>query len=162
MTSYNNKAFIALGSNLNNPELQIKTAIKTIEDSPNITLIKAASLYKTKPYGHLNQDKFINSVIKISTNYTAQQLLKFLQNIETQQHRVRAIKWGPRTIDLDILAFNNEVINTENLIIPHYDLQNRAFVLQPWCEIEPNYVLPDGSKINNLLAHLTSNTNKHI
>lgn len=146
----NNIAFIALGSNLNSPENQLKIAIEHIKSNSNIYLIKTSSFYNTKPYGYQKQDNFVNAVIKIQTNLTSVELLKFLQHIEQIQKRVREIKWGPRTIDLDILAYNRDIINTKELIIPHQDYKNRDFVLTPWHEIDPNWIMPCGSTISDI------------
>ena len=119
----NNLAFIGLGGNLDNPQLQLDTAVKSIIANQNITLLKKSKYYITKPYGYLEQDNFINSVIKIKTSLNCFELLNFLQSIELQQKRSREIHWGPRTIDLDILCFDNIVINHQDLIIPHPDLK---------------------------------------
>jgi 2-amino-4-hydroxy-6-hydroxymethyldihydropteridine diphosphokinase len=156
----NNLAFIGLGGNLDNPQLQLDTAVKSIIANQNITLLKKSKYYITKPYGYLEQDNFINSVIKIKTSLNCFELLNFLQSIELQQKRSREIHWGPRTIDLDILCFDNIVINHQDLIIPHPDLKNRLFVLKPWAEIEPDWLLPDGTKIIDLLQALDDQTHQ--
>lgn len=147
---FKNTAFIGLGSNLDNPDLQINTALTNINNSPNIIIIRKSSLYKTKPYGFEQQNDFVNAVIKIHTSLNPFELLDFLQEIELKQKRKRIIKWGPRTIDLDILAYNKDVINTLHLTIPHPDLKNRGFVLKPWAEIEPEWLLPCGDMIGDI------------
>lgn len=143
----NNIAFIGLGSNLNNPKQQVTTALQHISQTSNIKMLKTSSFYISKPYGYTEQDQFTNAVCKIETTLTCFELLTTLQSIENKQQRIRTIKWGPRTIDLDILAFNQEIIDTPDLKIPHPDFMNREFVLKPWCEIEPKWIMPDGKKL---------------
>lgn len=153
-----NIAFIGLGSNLKNPKKQIETAVELINHSENIVILKKSRLYETTPYGYLNQNTFINAVIKISTDLDCYALLSLLQKIEQLQHRTRVVRWGPRTLDLDLLAYNNLVIQTTTLNLPHPDLHNRIFVLQPWAEIEPTWQLPDGRCIKDLLAKILEQT----
>lgn len=147
----NNIAFIGLGSNMDNPEQQVITALKNISQTQNITILKTSNLYITKPYGYTEQDDFVNAVCQIITNLTCFELLDKLQAIEVLQQRIRTIKWGPRTIDLDILAFNREIIDTPNLKIPHPDFMNREFVLKPWIEIAPEWIMPNGQKLANTI-----------
>jgi 2-amino-4-hydroxy-6-hydroxymethyldihydropteridine diphosphokinase len=151
---YKKIAFIGLGSNIDNPKKQVTNAIDIISSHSDITLLKKSSLYLTKAYGLIAQNDFINAVIKIETFLDSNSLLDILNQIEKQLKRSRVIKWGPRTIDLDILDFDDQIINTEKLTLPHYDLKNRLFVLQPWAEIEPNWCLSTGEKIIDLLHHL--------
>lgn len=156
----NNIAFIGLGSNLNNPLKQVLLAIEAINKNKDISIITKSSFYKTKPYGNTEQDDFINAVIKIKTSLSCFDLLEAIKIMELHQKRERTQKWGPRTIDLDILAYNQEIFNTQDLIVPHPDLKNRAFVLKPWCEIASNWKLPDGSIIESLYKNLISNSNQ--
>jgi len=157
MQNHSKICFIGLGSNLDNPKQQINLALEAIRSHNKITILKQSKLYTTKPYGYLDQNDFINSVIKITTDLSCYELLDYLKTIEHQQKRLKTIHWGPRTIDLDILAFGDLIINTKSLQIPHPDLNNRLFVLQPWAEIEPNWILPDG-KIIHLLWNDLVNT----
>jgi 2-amino-4-hydroxy-6-hydroxymethyldihydropteridine diphosphokinase len=149
-------AFIAIGSNLDNPIHQVTTAINTLAKHQEIEIIKQSSLYITKPYGYLNQDDFINAVIKIKTSLNPHQLFQLLQNIETQQNRKKIIQWGPRTIDLDILVYGNLEMQTADLTIPHHDLENRHFVIMPWHEIDSDWVLPNNKTICDVLEQLKS------
>lgn len=152
-------AFISIGSNQNNPIEQVIAAVSNIELNENITLLKKSSLYLTKPYGYLNQDDFINAVVQIKTSLNHLELFKTLQNIEVKQNRIKTVVWGPRSIDLDILVFGNLTIKTSTLNIPHHDLENRNFVVIPWHEIDPNWILPNNKKISDLLINLKK-TNK--
>lgn len=159
-SSFNHIAFIGLGSNLHNPLKQVLLAIDAINHYSSINILAKSCLYKTKPYGNTEQDDFINAVIKIETSLSCFELLNIIKVIELEQKRERTLKWGPRTIDLDILAYNKEIFNTPDLKVPHPDLHNRVFVLKPWCEIDANWKLPDNSTIKNLYQNLINNSNK--
>ncbi len=128
-------AFISLGSNLNHPIKQILEAYNQINELDNITVSKLSSLYKTKPVGPQNQNDFINAVATIKTKLTPIDLLYALQRIETKHKRKRSIKWGPRSLDLDILLFGKLTLNTRDLTIPHPELVKREFVLIPLLEV---------------------------
>ncbi|MGY0354323.1 2-amino-4-hydroxy-6-hydroxymethyldihydropteridine diphosphokinase [Enterococcus avium] len=128
-------AYLGLGSNIGNKIDYIKNAVFLIEQVPQITIEKKSSFYETEPYGYYKQEKFINSVILVETSFNPLRLLKILNEIENRLERTREIHWGPRTIDIDILLFENVKFTTERLTIPHKDFQNRAFVLVPLQEI---------------------------
>ncbi len=146
-------SYIAIGSNLGDRISNIKKSIKLISKSNKI--LKISPLYITKPMYFEEQPYFINCVIKIKTNFFPHKLLKFLNSIEEKLGRKRVFKNSPRTIDLDILYFNNLVINEENLKIPHPGLYERAFVLKPFCDIEPFFKDPILNKnIFAILAEL--------
>lgn len=130
-------AFVAYGSNMGDSLNLIQTAIDSIRNNKYIRLIKESSIIKTKAYGYENQDDFYNGCVEIETLLSAEELLEELNMIENAAGRKREIHWGPRTLDLDIILFGNEIINSEKLIIPHYDMHNRMFVLEPLCEIAP-------------------------
>ena len=110
-----NTAFIALGSNLNNPIYHVEKGVRDINHLLETRVIKRSSLYKSKPVGPQNQSDYINAVIKITTNYEPIELLDNLQSIENKHHRKRVKRWGPRTLDLDILIFNKD-----NFICPQF------------------------------------------
>jgi 2-amino-4-hydroxy-6-hydroxymethyldihydropteridine diphosphokinase len=133
----NNTSYLSIGSNLGNRETTIIQGIKTIEKSPNISIREQSSVYETDPVGYIDQHPFLNMVIVIKTSFSAQELLAFLQDVEHELGRTRQIKWGPRTIDLDILLFNKENINSERLIIPHPRMFERGFVMIPLFEVYP-------------------------
>ncbi|MEP1743121.1 MAG: 2-amino-4-hydroxy-6-hydroxymethyldihydropteridine diphosphokinase [Kangiellaceae bacterium] len=149
-------AYIGLGANLNNPKQQIEVAFKALANLPNTQLLLRSSLYQSPPMGPRDQDDYINAVAKIETSLTPIDLLDQLQSVEKTQGRVRkAERWGPRTLDLDLLLFGDQAIECERLTIPHYGLRQRAFVLLPLQEIAPELKLPDGTPINSIVEELT-------
>ena len=149
-------AYIGLGANLNNPKQQIEVAFKALANLPNTQLLLRSSLYQNAPMGPQDQDDYINAVAKIETSLTPIDLLDQLQSVEKTQGRVRkAERWGPRTLDLDLLLFGDQAIQCERLTIPHYGLRQRAFVLLPLQEIAPELKLPDGTSINSIVEELT-------
>ncbi|AVQ45013.1 2-amino-4-hydroxy-6-hydroxymethyldihydropteridine diphosphokinase [Clostridium botulinum] len=134
-------AYIAFGSNIGDKKDYIKRALEKIEER-EIKIIKVSPIYETEPYGVLDQDSFLNGVVRIETNLTPEDLIEVLLDIEKQLDRVRERKWGPRTIDLDIIFYDDLIINKNNLIIPHKDMENREFVLKPLCDIDENFIHP--------------------
>ncbi|ENK0838777.1 2-amino-4-hydroxy-6-hydroxymethyldihydropteridine diphosphokinase [Clostridium botulinum] len=134
-------AYVAFGSNIGEKENYIKRALEKIEER-DIKIIKVSPIYETEPYGVLDQDNFLNGVVRIETNLTPEDLIKELLLIEKQLDRVRERRWGPRTIDLDIIFYDDLIINKNNLIIPHKDMENREFVLKPLCDIDENFIHP--------------------
>lgn len=134
-------AYIALGSNLNNPIKQVQTAVQLIREITNTKVIAESSLHQTAPMGPQDQPDYINQVIAVETKLTAHELLYALQAIENKMGRVRTIRWGARIIDCDILLFGDEVIHTPELIIPHPEMTKRPFVLDPLAEIAPHLVV---------------------
>lgn len=150
-----NEVYIGLGSNLNQPQEQLNKALVAITNLPDSQLVKQSSFYQSAPMGPQNQSDFINAVILINTRLTAFNLLDALQQIEQSQGRVRKQeRWGARTLDLDILLYNNEIIETTTLVVPHYDMKQRSFVLTPLLEIAPKLILPDGAKLIELESRL--------
>jgi 2-amino-4-hydroxy-6-hydroxymethyldihydropteridine diphosphokinase len=130
-----NTAFIGLGANVGNRYDNMMNAIKLLTSHLEIKLVNRSSIYETDPVGNEEQDLFLNMVIEIQTSFGALQLLEACMKIEIELGRKRKEKWGPRTIDLDILTFNQENIKTEKLIIPHPRMFERAFVMIPLLEI---------------------------
>ena len=150
--------YVGLGSNLENPIQQVQTALLALDNIPKTKLIDQSSLYKTKPMGPKDQPDYINSVAKLSTKLSALILLDQFQRIENSQGRVRkSEQWGPRTLDLDLLLYANQVISTSRLTVPHYAMKERLFVLLPLIEIAPTLKLPDNSLISNLVKNLATN-----
>ena len=145
-------AYIGLGSNMKSPKQQIKSAIKSIEGIALTQVLKVSSLYKSKPIGPQNQNDYINAVAKIDTDLMPLELLECMQDIENQQGRIRKEHWGPRTLDLDILMFGEEIIKDDKLTIPHAEIENRSFVLAPLAEIDPNCLIPEKGMARDLLA----------
>ncbi|MDH5179137.1 MAG: 2-amino-4-hydroxy-6-hydroxymethyldihydropteridine diphosphokinase [Gammaproteobacteria bacterium] len=130
--------FIGLGSNLADPIHQIKTALRTLHDIEQTQLVKSSSLYRSPPMGPPDQPAYINAVAQLETTLTPLSLLMALQVIEINQGRVRqGERWGPRTLDLDILLFDDLVLDTPALQIPHPGLHERSFVLYPLSDVAP-------------------------
>jgi len=145
------QVFLGLGSNIGDRKKYLEKAIKALRDTSEITVTSMSSVYETEPFGGATTDKFLNMVIKIETTLTPDELLETTMSIERDLDRVRTIRWGSRTIDIDILLYGNEVINTKDLIIPHVGLTERDFVLVPLLEIEPDIKLPSGEALKNFL-----------
>lgn len=135
-------AYISFGSNMGDREEYIDNAIDNLSGDECIKIIDQSNLIETKPYGMEDQDDFLNGVLKIKTLYSPEELLARLHIEENLAGRERKIHWGPRTLDLDILLYDDLIMSTETLIIPHPDMQNRSFVLKPLSEIDPNVVHP--------------------
>lgn len=135
-------AYLGIGSNIRDRKENCLEAIRLIGESPFISVIKRSSLYETEPVGYKDQPAFINCVIEIETTLTPRKLLEVCQGIEESLGRERVDRWGPRTIDIDILLFNNLVINERDLKIPHPLMHERGFVLVPLLEIAPGAFHP--------------------
>lgn len=150
--------YIAIGSNLSDPVTQAKEAIAALKASTALQLVKVSSLYSSSPMGPQNQPDYINAVAEVQTDLSPIELLNLTQKIELEHGRVRKDeRWGPRTLDLDILFYGNETINSERLTIPHYGVKEREFVLYPLAEITDNFILPDGIKLEALLNNVSKN-----
>lgn len=145
------RAYIGLGSNLDDPLTQLKSAISHLKQLPLTSLVGLSSLYQSAPVGPQDQPDYINAVAALDTELEPLTLLDALQAIETKQGRVRKTHWGARTLDLDILLFGNQVINHPRLIVPHPYLSQRAFVLTPLADISPDLQLPDGQWLVDLV-----------
>ncbi len=152
------QAFIGLGSNLQQPLTQIQNALKELAQIPRSKLTNHSSLYQTAPMGPVDQPdyeqpEYINAVAELATGLAPEQLLDQLQSIENDHHRERGeLQWGPRTLDLDLLLYGEEIIETGRLTVPHPGIAERAFVLIPMLEISPELILPDGRAIAQLPA----------
>lgn len=146
-----NITYIALGSNLNHPVSQLHAAERALAQLPDSVLVQVSSFYQNPPYGPPQPD-FINAVAELHTNLTAQDLLSALRHIENQQGRVRTPERnGPRTLDLDIILYGQEIIQNEELSIPHPHFLERPFVLIPLYEIAPDLILPNGKALQNYI-----------
>ena len=147
------RAYIALGSNLATPVEQLHAALRALAALPGSQLAAVSSFYASDPLGPPEQPRFVNSVAALDTELAPLALLDALQAIERAQGRVRkAERWGPRTLDLDILLFGDLQLASERLTLPHYHMHARAFVLYPLAEIAPDLSLPDGRPLRALLA----------
>lgn len=137
-----NTAFISIGSNIGDRLGNCKKAVEGFAENEDIQIIKTSSFYETEPWGEIEQDWFINCVIEIETTLDAKALLATLQNIEKGFGRNRINRGGPRVIDMDILFFNREIMESQDLIVPHPFLHKRRFVLTPLYEIAPDFIHP--------------------
>ncbi|MCU6676265.1 2-amino-4-hydroxy-6-hydroxymethyldihydropteridine diphosphokinase [Leclercia tamurae] len=150
-------AYIAIGSNLASPLEQVNAAVQALGDIPQSRVVALSSFYRTPPLGPQDQPDYLNAAIALKTALSAESLLDNTQRIELQQGRVRKEeRWGPRTLDLDIMLFGDAVINTVRLTVPHYDMKRRGFMLWPLFEIAPDLIFPDGETLSDLLAHLNA------
>lgn len=147
-------AYIGLGSNLHDPLAQVTRAFDELSTLPQSQLVGRSALYASKPVGPIQPD-FINAVALLDTRLTPLALLDALQAIEQTHQRVRIQHWGPRTLDLDLLLFGDQIIANERLTVPHPYLSQRSFVLYPLADITPELRLPDGSHLGELLQQCT-------
>lgn len=146
------ESYLSLGSNLGDPIEHILQAIQEIKNMPTICVLKTSSLYKSAPMGPQDQGAFINAVVLVETALSPDPLLNELQALEDQHGRQRgAERWGARTLDLDILLYGDEIVQSETLTIPHYGLKERYFVLKPLYEIAPELTLPCGTRLKKAL-----------
>jgi 2-amino-4-hydroxy-6-hydroxymethyldihydropteridine diphosphokinase len=151
-----NQVYLGIGSNKNHPYFRIYTVLKQINRIKSTNIVKKSSLYVTKPLGPQAQPDFINSVIEIRTNLKPMELLDELQNLERLHNRKRTKRWGPRSMDIDILIYNKLIMNTDKLVIPHPGLEYRDFVLIPLDEITSyRYEIPKYGKISTLIKNLS-------
>lgn len=147
------RVYIGLGSNLAEPVQQLQAALAAIGQLPRCRLVAVSSLYASDPLGPPDQPRYVNAVAALDCELAPLELLDALQTIEREQGRVRkAERWGPRTLDLDILLFGDLQLDEERLSVPHYHMHARAFVLYPLAEIAADLVLPDGQPLQTLLA----------
>jgi len=136
------RAFIGLGSNLGDREASLRQALEHLAQTPETTVVRASSLYDTEPVGVEDQPHFLNAVAQLETQLTPRQLLWNLMLIERRLGRVRSQRWGPRTIDLDLLLFDDMIIEEDDLQLPHPEMTKRSFVLVPLVELEPLLLHP--------------------
>ena len=147
-------AFIGLGSNLENPKIQIENALKALNVADEIDVKSISSMYESKPLLDMPGPKYINVVCKIDTTLSAGDLLDVCQSIEDNQKRIREVKWGSRTIDLDILLYGQQVISSDRLSIPHPEMIDRAFVMVPLHEIDKEINVPLLGPVKKLIGRI--------
>lgn len=138
ITRKRHRAYIAMGSNMGDKKGYLDTAVKEVDKTPGCRVINVADYILTKPYGGVEQDDFLNSVMEIETFMPPEVLLETLHGIEDAAGRKRTIRWGPRTLDLDIIFYDDDVVSTPELTIPHKEMQKRSFVLKPMAQIAPH------------------------
>ncbi len=145
-----NKAYLLIGGNMGDRLANLKEAISLINEGAG-SIEQASAIYETAPWGNTQQPPFLNQALLLSTSHDAARLMTILLTIETKMGRIRTVPMGPRTMDIDIIYFNNEIIETAQLSIPHAQLHKRNFVLTPLVEIAPNFVHPILNKSNSTI-----------
>lgn len=140
------RVYLSFGSNMGERKAYIDQAVQALRDQKECRIRRISELLETKPYGGVEQDDFLNGCLEMDTLFTPRELLIRLHQIEAEAGRERIVRWGPRTLDLDILLYDRELIEEEDLIIPHVDMENRWFVLKPLSEIAPNLRHPISNK----------------
>ena len=149
-------AFIGLGSNLDDPVAQLEHALVALDACEGIRVAAVSSCYRTEPWGDTAQPDFVNAVARLETSRSPEDLLDALVRIEDAAGRTRARRWGPRTLDLDLLLFDDIRRDTPQLTLPHPHLHERAFVLVPLVELAPSLVIPGRGPVRQLLASVGS------
>lgn len=151
------RAYLGMGSNLGDKRGYLDQAVEKIKEDPECVVEKVSQYLVTEPYGGVEQDDFLNACMVVRTLLSPEELLDKLREIEQEAHRERIIHWGPRTLDLDILMYDDMVMESDDLIIPHIEMDKREFVLKPLCEIAPNLRHPILKKtVSQLLAAITN------
>lgn len=151
--------YLSIGSNINK-EKNITLSVSKLNYSKGIKIKRLSNIYYTPPIGYKDQEYFLNFIVEIETNLTPKELLLKLKDIEKKQKRRYSIYWGPRTIDLDIVFYNNLILKDKNLIIPHDHMHKRAFVLQPLNELASSFIHPVLNKsVSQLLIELKDSSN---
>ncbi len=161
-TTHHVRAFIALGANLGEPLAQLDSAVAALNQQPGVTCIAMSKVYLSKPHGPQDQPDFTNAVVEIRTVLSAEQLLDTLQAIEFKHGRKRQEHWGARTLDLDIILFGNQQINTPRLTIPHPRASEREFVIRPLADLDADLVIASRGRVKDLLKRLPVNTMETI
>lgn len=149
------EVYVAFGSNLGEREEHINRGLKLLNNYDGIIVEKSSEVIKTAPYGGVEQEEFLNGVIRVKTYLSPKELLDVLHEVENSENRERIVHWGPRTLDLDIIFYDNLVLDDEELCIPHIDMENRDFVLLPMMELAPCKRHPvSGKSIQELITEL--------
>jgi 2-amino-4-hydroxy-6-hydroxymethyldihydropteridine diphosphokinase len=138
------RAFLGIGSNLGDRLETLQHAVGLLHATPGIDVVASSRVYETDPVGGVEQPDFLNAVLEISTDLSAEELLARCLAVEAELGRTREIHWGPRTIDVDVLGYDEATITEAGLVVPHPRMHERAFVMMPLLELEPDPMLPDG------------------
>jgi len=141
--------FVGIGSNLADPLDQVRRAIDRLASLGTVT---ASPLYRTPPWGETDQDDFVNAVAQITSSLSLRSLFEALQHLERRAGRTPTRRWGPRVLDLDLLAYDQRVLDDDDLVVPHPGLAERAFVLVPWADIAPDFEVPGYGRVADLLG----------
>jgi 2-amino-4-hydroxy-6-hydroxymethyldihydropteridine diphosphokinase len=144
------KAYLSLGSNLGNRAYYLGAAITALSKQTGLRICRESSVYETEPWGVTEQPDFWNMVLEIETDLEPLELLHICQQVENDLGRKRIIHWGPRTVDIDVLLYDNIIGNSTKLALPHPRLEEREFVLAPLREIRPDLILPSGVSVQNI------------
>lgn len=136
------KAYLSIGSNMGDKEAYLKQAVDGLSRNKRIRKLRTSGFILTKPYGGVEQEDFLNGAVELETLYMPEELLHAMQRIEQEAGRERKVHWGPRTLDLDLIFYDKLVLETEELVLPHPDMENRTFVLKPLCELNRNFRHP--------------------
>lgn len=147
-------AYLGLGSNLKNPQQQLEEAVTALEETPGVSVQSVSRWFQSEPVGPPGQPDYINGAVTIQTTLTPDQLLDYTQAIENQQGRVRDIRWGPRTLDIDILLFDKTTLETPRLSIPHPRIAERNFVLYPLRDVCKDLIFPNGDTLDEVIYRL--------
>ena len=147
-------SFSSLGSNLGDRLNHLSKAVTALAKQPRIKVIKVSSVYQTKPVGGPEQDDYLNAVVKIQTELSALELLGVTQSIENNEGRVREVRWGPRTLDIDVLTYDDLISADDKLTLPHPRISERAFVLVPFFEIDPQATISGLGKVADLYQQI--------
>ena len=156
------QVYLSLGSNLGDRAATLEAALRALKGFGDVRINRRSSLYETAPMGKTDQPDFYNIVIEVETALSPEVLLDRCQEVERALGRVRGARWGPRTVDVDILLYDRDTVSSERLIIPHPEMLRRRFVLEPLIEIAPDAVLPDGAPIAPYLAHVRDQTVRRV
>ena len=147
-------AFVGIGSNVGDREAHLRGALELLAAEPGIEIVAVSQLRETKPVGPVEQSDFLNGAVRLSTDLPPRQLLERLLAIEARLGRLRRERFGPRTIDLDLLVYGNEIVDEPGLTLPHPRLHERRFALEPVAELAPDLVIPGRGTVSALLSEL--------
>jgi len=149
-------AYVALGANIGDPRRQLEAAIEQLKNLPDTDFVLVSGFYRSAPLGYVDQADFLNAVARLDTTLPAEQLLEYLQKIEQRQSRERSFPNAPRTLDLDLLLYGDSILASPRLTLPHPRMHERAFVLQPLLELDPEISVPGKGKASTLLPACVS------
>jgi 2-amino-4-hydroxy-6-hydroxymethyldihydropteridine diphosphokinase len=148
------EVFVGLGSNLDGPARQLETAFELLQELPDTELLRCSSLYRSAPFGGIEQPDFVNAVAALSTTLSPRDFLEELQAIERKRGREDShIRWGPRILDLDLLLYGDAVIDEQGLTVPHPGIASRNFVLLPLREIAPDFEIPGLGRVQDVAVN---------
>jgi 2-amino-4-hydroxy-6-hydroxymethyldihydropteridine diphosphokinase len=148
------RAYIGLGSNLGDRQRVIADAVALLDEHPDLEVLRASTLRETAPWGPVEQPRFLNGAVAVETTLAPRRLLEVLLDVERRLGRVRNERWGPRTIDLDLLLYGDAVVDEPGLTVPHPRLRERPFALEPLLELDPSLAVPGQGRVSELLAAL--------